>query len=360
MKNLNLRHLDEVSASDLSYLPCQINSLWIGPGFGSSACDVVQNLPVGLQQLDLDLTAETMSTPGMEIHEEHLLMHLLFQRVVSLESLSLRIHGCAGARAVAKNLSKAKKLKTLDFRKNYIGDIGLQLLCRAMLTWENHVQLQRLILSWNNITDVGVYALCQVLKSPRCQLKSLDLSCNGGISDAGFAAICKALRTNKTLERLTLFACSGITNAILLKELLVEGDAESLAASSGTMLYNYTLKYVDLGATKVRAMEEVMEQIKFGLALNRAGRLQLRCEQDDFLWILKSNLEDDAMMDDDGTATAKAASSFQWWRPAHETVQKEEPLEDLSISFYLLRQTSAFWSKLAPSEIYDGDAMICD
>ena len=360
MKNLNLRHLDEISASDLTYLPHQINSLWIGPGFGSPACDVVQNLPLGLQQLDLDLTSKTMSTQDREAHEEQAIMHLLFRRAVSLESLSLRIHGCAGARAVARNLSKAKQLKTLDFRNNYIGDIGLQLLCQAMLASENDAQLHNLILSWNNLTDVGVYALCQALKSPRCQLKLLDLSCNSGITDAGFAAICEALRTNKTMERLILFACSGITNALLLKDLLVESNAESLAASSATMLYNYTLKHVDLGATQARAMKEVMEQIKFGLALNRAGRLQLRCQQDDFLWILKSNLKDDGMMNGDGSATGEATSSFQWWRPAHEIVHQEDPMGDLSISFHLLRQTSAFWSKLVPQKMDDGDAMVCD
>ena len=359
MKTLNLRHLGEISASDLRYLPHQINSLWIGPGFGSPVCDVMRNLPLGLQQLDLDLTSVALSTPDMEAHDEQVLMHLLFQRVVSLESFSLRVHGCAGVRAVAKNLPKAKNLTTLDFRNNHMGDKGVQVLCQAMLTSENDVHPHNLILSWNDVTDVGVYALCKVLKSPRCQLKSLDLSCNGGISDAGFAAICYALRSNKSLERLTMFACSGITNALLLKDLLVESDTENFAAASGTMVYNYTLKYVDLGATPARSMAGVMEQIRFGLALNRAGRLQLRCEQDDFLWILKSNLEDETMMDD-ASSIGKANSSFQWWRPAHELVQQEDPLGDLSISFHLLRKTSAFWSKLVVPEEGDDDAMICN
>ena len=352
-KTLNLRHLGDLSASDLTFLPPHINSMWIGPGFRSPTTDVVQNLPKGLQQLDLDLTA---TTSELNAHDEQILIGLLFERAVALESLSLRVQGCAGVSAVAWNLRKATSLTMLDFRSNHMGDKGIEVLCKAILASEKEQgfsSIQHLILSWNNITDAGVLALCQVLQSPQCSLKHLDLSCNKRISDAGFSAICESLRYNKSLERLTLFCCPRITNASLLKDLLIEDVAKDMAAASGTKVYNYTLQYVDLGATAARAKSEIMKQIKFGLSLNRAGRLQLRCQKDHFYWILKSNLEDDAMVDADSSS-----SQVQWWRPAHELVFQENPLEDLSISFYLLRQTSAFWSK--PTQYTDGETMACD
>ena len=358
VKNVNLRHLADLSASDLTYLPQDINSLWIGPGFRSSINDIIRFLPTGLRQLDLDLTAGG-SGPTLDAYDEQFLMSLLFERAVSLESLSLRAHGSASVFAVAKNLPNARQLQTLDFRSNHMGDNGVHVLCQSMLTYENNQgvsPVQNLIVSWNNVTDVGVSYLCEVLKSKFCQLKTLDLSCNDEISDVGFAKICDALRYNKSLERLTMFSCPQITNARLLKDLLVEHDTDSLAAASGTNFYNYTLKYVDLGATRAaRTMKDVMEQIKFGLALNREGRLQLRCAQDDFFWILQSNLEDDEMSDGDS-----ANSSVQWWRPAHELVQYEDPLEDLSISFYFLRQTSAFWTSFASRDYSEDQPIACD
>lgn len=362
-KSLNLRHLGDLSASDLAYLPHETNSLWIGPGFRSPISEVLRNLPTGLQQLDLDLTgvAPIDGVPNNNIHDEQVLMPLLFERAMSLESLSLRAHGCASVRAVAQNLCKAKRLKTLDFRSNHMGDDGLDFLCRAMLTSTENNQgcpVQQLILSWNEITDFGVFSLCKALKHSRCQLKALDLSCNSGISDVGFKAICQALQINKSLERLTLFSCPRITNALTMKNLLVEqDDMDNVAAASGTLVCNYTLKYVDLGATRARAMTDVIEKIEFGLALNRAGRLQLRCrEHDDFVWILQSNLQDDRMVHEARRGEAKPP--VQWWRSAHDMVQREDPLQDLSISFHFLRQTSAFWSKLGGP--VKGDPMNCD
>lgn len=345
--------MTELSASDLTYLPSEINSLYIGPAFQSPTVDVVQSLPKGLQQLDLDLTAMD-SSPEEDAHDDHV-MRLLFERAKALESLSLRVHGCTGVRAVAQNLTRAVNLKMLDFRSNHMGDDGVKVLCKAILA-ADYVQgfspIEHLILTWNDVTDVGVYHLCQVLRSPGCSLKHLDLSCNHGITDQGFSLICEALRQNTSLERLAMFCCQRINNPSPLKELLVEDESPSTLASSGTKVYNYTLKYVDIGATPARYHLHDMEQINFGLALNRANRLRLRCQRDNFFWILKSNLEDDPMTD-----IASGRSTVQWWRPAHELVYQENPLEDLSVSFHLLRQTSAFWSK---TSTVDEDAMECD
>lgn len=346
---INLRHLGDLSACDLTYWPHHVNSLWIGPGFCSPIDEVVGNLPTGLQQLDLDLTSVGFAAPAdgikEDMHSHQDLMYLLFERVVLLASLSLRVDGCAGVCAVAKNLHKARRLAVLDFRSNYMGDKGLEILCNAMLTLSELPQgcpLEHLVLSWNGITDSGVYSLCQVLQHPRCRLKALDLGYNDDISDVGLAAICQALHCNKSLERLTVFACPRITNAIVLKDLLVRSDTETAAVSSGICaVYNYTLNHVDLGATSARAMTDVMEQIEFGLSLNRAGRLQLRCDQDDFEWILRCNLQDDDM----ARAVAAAPVSVQWWRPTQNFDQQEDPLLHLSIAFHLLRQTSAVWSK---------------
>jgi hypothetical protein len=283
------------------------------------------------------------STREEDAHDEQVLHHL-FRRAKALESLSLRVYGCAGARAVAQNIRKGTNLKMLDFRSNHMGDDGVEILCKAILASEIEHGLstiEHLILSWNDVTDVGVHYLCQVIQSPRCVLKHLDLSCNDGISDQGFSSICEALRCNTSLERLAMFCCQRITDPLPLKDLLVEEESMDTIASSGTKIYNYTLKYVDIGATPARSNCHDMEQLNFGLALNRANRLRLRCEANQFFWILRSNLEDDCMSDDE----ASGRSPSQWWRPAHELVYQENPLEDLSISFHLLRQTSAFWSK---------------
>jgi hypothetical protein len=356
---LNLRHLGSLSASDLAHLPHRINSLWIGPGFASPTTDVVQSLPTGLQQLDLDLTTAVTSI-GRNVHQtEKKVIRLLFQRVMHLESLSLRIRGCAGVCAIAQNLDKATQLTTLDFRSNLMGDAGVQCLCQALVTStkDRMPPLRHLVLSWNNITDVGVHALCQVLTSPTCQLETLDLSCNAGISDEGLSALCRALQINKSLHNLTLFSCTGITDAMPLQRILLGKDNDLKDVVELTVdIQNFTLKYVDLQGTPARAMDAAVEQIGLGLALNRAGRLNLRTQSDDISWLAYI-----PSMNDGSQATkVDSTKSVQWWRSASDLVHKQDPLQDLIVLFYFMRQTSSLWSRrkdIAMDEDGDDDRM---
>uniref|UniRef100_A0A9J7XCC7 NACHT domain-containing protein n=1 Tax=Cyprinus carpio carpio TaxID=630221 RepID=A0A9J7XCC7_CYPCA len=65
----------------------------------------------------------------------------------------------------------------------------------ASVLKSNPSHLKELILSWNNLRDLGVRLLCTGLKDPHCKLEKLWLR-ECGVTDEGCAALASALRSN--------------------------------------------------------------------------------------------------------------------------------------------------------------------
>ncbi|XP_050984928.1 NACHT, LRR and PYD domains-containing protein 3-like isoform X2 [Labeo rohita] len=160
-------------------------------------------------------------------------------RSVHISDCGLTDEGCAAlASALRPNPSH---LRELDLSWNKLGSSGVALLCSVLKNphckleklwlWEcgvtaegcaalasflssNPSHLRELVLSWNNLRDLGVRLLCTGLKDPHCKLEKLWLR-ECGVTEEGCAALASALRSNPShLKHLSLsennLACSAV------------------------------------------------------------------------------------------------------------------------------------------------------
>jgi hypothetical protein len=113
---------------------------------------------------------------------------------------------------------------------NGVGDAGVARLATA-LDGGRHAQLNRLSVSGNELTSVGVAALVEcVAKST--QLQHFDVSNNATLGDAGVAAVCAWLESNATVTAVNLNA-TGVTD-------------DGVAAIARMLRVNQTLKVLSL------------------------------------------------------------------------------------------------------------------
>lgn len=134
---------------------------------------------------------------------------------------------------LAKALEMNSSLEKLNLSWNQVSDAGAQALGKAL---EVNKTLKELYLSFNEICDQGAIALGKAL-SVNKTLTHLHLPCNK-INELGAAALAKALETNKTLKTLVL-----IGNNI--------GDTGATALARSTFLFNTTCKlYIVEGSKK--------------------------------------------------------------------------------------------------------------
>ncbi|XP_043114636.1 NACHT, LRR and PYD domains-containing protein 3-like [Puntigrus tetrazona] len=146
-------------------------------------------------------------------------------RSVHISDCGLTDEGCAAlASALRSNISN---LRELNLSWNKLGSSGVALLCSVLKNpqckleklwlWEcgitaegcaalalflrsNPSHLRELVLSWNNLRDLGVRLLCTGLKDPHCKLKKLWLR-ECGVTEEGCAALASALRSNPSYLR---------------------------------------------------------------------------------------------------------------------------------------------------------------
>ncbi|XP_048016478.1 NACHT, LRR and PYD domains-containing protein 3-like isoform X2 [Megalobrama amblycephala] len=154
---------------------------------------------------------------------------LVFQKLLPVikESRSVHLSDCGltdeSCAALASALrSNPSHLRQLDLSWNKLGSSGVTLLCAALKNprcklqilwlWECGVtdegcaalasllrskpsHLRELVLSWNNLRDLGMKLLCTGLEDPHCKLEKLWLR-DCGVTDKGCAALASALRSN--------------------------------------------------------------------------------------------------------------------------------------------------------------------
>ncbi|CAF2408592.1 unnamed protein product [Rotaria sp. Silwood2] len=135
--------------------------------------------------------------------------------IIDKKCTELWLHGnnitSRGAAILSSSLINNSKLKSLDLSFNSISDTGVYSLSQALLPNKNS-SLKILYLSKNNISNDGVIYLSEMLKT-NYTLKELWLSHNG-IDDEGVKKLAHVLAYyNKTLKTLSLSMNMLITNA---------------------------------------------------------------------------------------------------------------------------------------------------
>ncbi len=99
---------------------------------------------------------------------------------------------------LARSISAAGNLESLDLSQNRCGDAGTVALCRAL---KGNTKLRKLNLRQNDIGIRGGRELGEMLSSPNLCLQKLNISWNC-IKGQGAAALCRGLAENKFLQRL--------------------------------------------------------------------------------------------------------------------------------------------------------------
>jgi hypothetical protein len=98
---------------------------------------------------------------------------------------------------LARVLSVASNLESLDLSQNKCGDAGAAAICRAL---SGNTTLMKLNLRQNEIGVRGGKEIGDMLANPDLRLKKMDVSWNS-IRGPGASAMCKALGSNRYLEK---------------------------------------------------------------------------------------------------------------------------------------------------------------
>ncbi len=108
-----------------------------------------------------------------------------FDHEIDLSSCQVTPIDCAAILYFAKHIELTK----LNLESNSITDQGVPHLCRSL----KHVELTELNIGANMIGDRGVSHLCDAMKNLNCTLTKLNLGINN-ITDQGVSHICSALK----------------------------------------------------------------------------------------------------------------------------------------------------------------------
>uniref|UniRef100_A0A8C1UZ18 Si:dkey-23k10.2 n=1 Tax=Cyprinus carpio TaxID=7962 RepID=A0A8C1UZ18_CYPCA len=124
--------------------------------------------------IELNLSANTLKDEGVKIISKGLQNPHCKLEILRLRNCDITNEGCTLLNSVLT--SKSSQLRELDLSENKLGDLGLKLLCDALLS--PHCKLENLTINDCGVTVEGCAALASVMKSNLSHLKYLDLSNN--------------------------------------------------------------------------------------------------------------------------------------------------------------------------------------
>ena len=172
----------------------------------------------------------------------------LFKQWTMLQELDLNHCGISGKLLayLIEGVRECKQLLALNISENKLGDEGCINLSKALchLSQCNNVNLQRLNMSYCDITNNGVSALADLIKQISTSLQVLDIS-NNNISPLAFLAIIFALRSCDNLLELSFEVKDGIVS---------EESSCQVYASQQHSLINNRLKQVLVNAVRLRKL----------------------------------------------------------------------------------------------------------
>ena len=255
-RSINLRHhlVCNETVRWISTKRQRLEALHIGPLFESAraAFAMIDTLPGSVSHLELDLRNVLHILPEV--------FSRLFQpQKRHLTSLSIRLFGDSGAVELSKWLHKNPNLRRLDLRDNRMGNVGLEALMQSLRKCDH--KLEVLDLGCNCILDAE--PLSEFLLRNNHLIK-LDLSYNW-IGNEELNKLCKGLRGNSCLHKLSLTGCQRVTDRGV--SLLVECLKD----------HNTSLQHVDVRNGN-ESNKELQTQLQHWLVLNRAGRRFIRYE----------------------------------------------------------------------------------
>ena len=111
-----------------------------------------------------------------------------------------------GAQKLGRALSRNGQLEGINIGRNLLDNDGVSAFAQELTGSEQSV-LTYVNLRQNYIKDAGAIALAAMLRDAACPVRWLNLHLNL-IEDDGAAALADALRTNTTLETLSLRMCN--------------------------------------------------------------------------------------------------------------------------------------------------------
>jgi Ran GTPase-activating protein (RanGAP) involved in mRNA processing and transport len=140
-------------------------------------------------------------TPSPHTYQNKKLQQLIeqckFKSVVDLEEQNLNDEDME---IVVKEAIINKQCKELDMKRNKITSVGVSTIAKALT---NNTTLEWLNLTDNNLSDTGIQALAKTLSLSNSRVVLLSLQVTG-ITDEGAKYIAEMLKTNATLQRLLL------------------------------------------------------------------------------------------------------------------------------------------------------------
>lgn len=135
-----------------------------------------------------------------------------------IEELDLSSNQISDGVYLGNLVYRNKSLRSLDFSKNYLGNVG----CKNFLREHGLRSLRKLDLSSNHIARIGAAALGTALARPSCCLEELVLDGNVFLGSLGILAMgTKGFLLNSSLTKLSLNNCSlGDVGATILAQCL--------------------------------------------------------------------------------------------------------------------------------------------
>jgi Ran GTPase-activating protein (RanGAP) involved in mRNA processing and transport len=163
---------------------------------------VIKEAIINKQCTELDLSKNKITSVGASIIAEAL------NNNTTLEWLYLSRNSLCdkGVHSLSKTLSLNNcKIHVLDLQRTSIIDEGAEYIAEMLKT---NTTLRFLLLSYNEISDIGVQHLANVLTHHNTTLLSLCIDSNKLGSDSSVDALAKMLKKNRTLERLDIEDCN--------------------------------------------------------------------------------------------------------------------------------------------------------
>ncbi|XP_052445004.1 uncharacterized protein LOC127986809 isoform X1 [Carassius gibelio] len=236
--------------SDLLQDPnCQLKTLrFLKSPAAEQACDylteVLGKSPLLLKELDLsedklgDLDGEKLSALLMDSHNK--------VEKIKLNNCRLTDNSCS---VLATVLSSKTILKEMNLNNSRLLDSGVKEICEGL---KNPVcELKTLKLCKCDLTEESCSALASVLRSDSSSLKDLDLS-NNNLQDSGVKLLTDGLKENCKLQKLKLSNCS-----------ITEEGYKALASalrSNPSHLIELNLTGNDPGQSGVKELTDLLQE----------------------------------------------------------------------------------------------------